>query len=118
MDAPILPARTQAQNRVASNSELQWQDGYYRGYIFLSVKPSSVEARFYGSPSVATRNSWDLPLANFTVHNGENRLARPVGGGVVEAGALKGGETRSTNVTLNTDTWKWNVVGYEQMYIK
>lgn len=118
MDAAIIPARTEAQYRVANSSELQWQDGYYRGYIYLSVTPRSLEARFYGSPSVATRNSWDLPLANFTVRNGENRLARPVGGGVVESGALRGGETRPTNVTLDTNTLKWDVVGYEQMYIK
>ncbi|KAI1203031.1 alkaline phosphatase-like protein [Nemania serpens] len=118
VDAAIIPARTEAQYRVANSSELQWQDGYYRGYIYLSVTPRSLEARFYGSPSVATRNSWDLPLANFTVRNGENRLARPVGGGVVESGALRGGETRPTNVTLDTNTLKWDVVGYEQMYIK
>ncbi|KAI0113939.1 alkaline phosphatase-like protein [Nemania sp. FL0031] len=118
VDAPIIPARTQAQYRVGNNSELQWQDGYYRGYIFLSVKPESLEAQFYGSPSVATRNSWDLPLANFTVLNGENKLARPVGGGSVEAGVLRGGETKPTNVTLNTDTGKWDVVGYDQMYIE
>lgn len=118
MDAPILPARTEAQYRVGNNSELQWQDGYYRGYIFLSVKPQSMEARFYGSPSVASRNSWDLPLANFTVLSGENKLARPVGGGSVESGVLRGGQTKPTNFTLNTDIGKWDIIGYSQMYIK
>ncbi|KAF2968150.1 hypothetical protein GQX73_g5429 [Xylaria multiplex] len=117
-NSPILPARTQSQYRVGNNSQLQWQDGYYRGYIFLSVKQDSVEARFYGSPSVASRNSWDLPLANFTVVSGENKLARPVAGGSVESGALRGGETKPSNVTLNTDTWEWDVIGYDQMYIK
>ncbi|KAI1175105.1 alkaline phosphatase-like protein [Nemania sp. FL0916] len=118
VDAPIIPARMEAEYRVGNNSELQWQDGYYRGYIFLSVKPNSVQARFYGSPSVASRNSWDIPLANFTVHNGENKLARPVAGGSVEAGALRGGKVKPTNLTLNTDTFKWDIVGYDQMYIK
>ncbi|KAI0505254.1 alkaline phosphatase-like protein [Xylaria bambusicola] len=117
-NSPILPARTQAEYRVGNNSELQWQDGYYRGYILLSVKQDSVQAQFYGSPSVATRNSWDLPLANFTVINGENKLARPVAGGSVESGALRGGKTTPTNLTLNTDTGEWDIVGYEQMYIK
>ncbi|KAI0392397.1 alkaline phosphatase-like protein [Xylariaceae sp. FL0594] len=116
--AAIVPARTQAQHQVDNNLELQWQDGYYRGYIFLSIKPESIEARYYGSPSVASRNPWDLPLANFTVVKGDNRLARPVGGGSVEAGALRGGTTKPTNLTLNTDSWKWDVVGYEQMYIQ
>lgn len=64
---------------------LQWQDGYYRGYFLLTVTPEKLEARYYGSPSVASRNSWDLPLANFTVVAGENKLARPVAGGSVEA---------------------------------
>ncbi|KAJ2984392.1 hypothetical protein NUW58_g6084 [Xylaria curta] len=118
VNAPILPARVQAEYRVGNNSELQWQDGYYRGYIFLSVKQNSVQARFYGSPSVASRNSWDIPLANFTVRSGENKLARPVGGGSVESGALKGGKTTPTNLTLNTETGKWDVIGYDQMYIK
>ncbi|KAL7629295.1 hypothetical protein AAE478_000815 [Parahypoxylon ruwenzoriense] len=113
----IVPARTAAQYRVGNNSVLQWQDGYYRGYFLLSVTPEKLEARYYGSPSVASRNSWDLPLANFTVVAGENKLARPVGGGTVEAGFLKGGKTTPTNITLNTDTWKWDVVGFEQMYI-
>lgn len=117
-DSPILEARAEAEYRVGNNSELQWQDGYYRGYIFLSVKQDSVQAQFYGSPSVASRNSWDLPLANFTVVNGENKLARPVAGGSVESGALRGGETTPTNLTLNTDTWEWDIVGYDQMYIE
>jgi len=117
-NSPIVGARTEAQYRVGNNTELQWQDGYYRGYISLSVKPDTVEARFYGSPSVATRNSWDIPLANFTVRSGENKLARPVGGGSVESGSLRGGQTKPTNLTLNTDSWKWDIVGYDQMYIK
>ncbi|KAI2640562.1 PhoD-like phosphatase-domain-containing protein [Hypomontagnella submonticulosa] len=114
----IAPGRTEAQYRVGNNSMLQWQDGYYRGYFLLTVTPEKLEARYYGSPSVASRNSWDLPLANFTVVAGENKLARPVAGGSVEAGFLKGGETKPTNFTLNTDTWEWDTVGYDQMYIK
>ncbi|KAI2638100.1 alkaline phosphatase-like protein [Xylaria nigripes] len=115
--SPIAQARTNSHYRVGNNTELQWQDGYYRGYIHLSVKSHNVEARFYGSPSVASRNPWDLPLANFTVFNGANKLARPIAGGSVEAGALKIGKTRPTNVTLNTDTFKWSVVGFDEMYL-
>ncbi|KAI1661461.1 PhoD-like phosphatase-domain-containing protein [Daldinia decipiens] len=113
----IAPGRTEAEYRVGNNSVLQWQDGYYRGYFLLSVTPDKLDARYYGSPSVASRNVWDLPLANFTVLAGENRLARPVGGGSVEAGFLRGGKTNPTNVTLNTDTGEWDIVGYNQMYI-
>jgi alkaline phosphatase D len=67
---------------------------------------------------VATRNSWDLPLANFTVSAGQNHLSRPVAGGNVEAGFVRGGKTTGTNVTLNTDTNKWEVIGFETMYLK
>ncbi|KAI1107798.1 PhoD-like phosphatase-domain-containing protein [Jackrogersella minutella] len=113
----IVPARASAEKLVTENTELQWQDGYYRGYYLLTVTPDKLEARYYGSPSVASRNSWDLPLANFTVVAGENKIARPVAGGSVEAGYLRGGKTNPTNVTLNTDTWGWDIVGYDQMYI-
>lgn len=114
---PILGARREAEYRVGNASELQWQDGYYRGYIALSVRPDVVEAAYYGSPSVASRNAWDIPLANFTVRSGANRLARPVAGGRVEAGALRGGVVRPTNLSLDTSSGKWDVIGFEQMYI-
>ncbi|KAI1143476.1 PhoD-like phosphatase-domain-containing protein [Hypoxylon sp. FL0543] len=113
----IAPARAEAETRVVINEVLQWQDGYYRGYFLLTVTPEKLEARYYGSPSVASRNSWDLPLANFTVVAGANKLSRPVAGGSVEAGCVRGGETDPTNITLNTETWEWDVVGYDQMYI-
>ncbi len=71
-----------------------------------------------GSPSVATRNSWDLPLANFTVLAGKNHLSRPVAGGNVEAGFVRGGKTTGTNVTLETTSGKWDVVGFEKMFLK
>lgn len=70
-----------------------------------------------GCPTVATRNSWDIPLANFTVQAGDNHLSRPVGGGQVESGYLQGGEVKNTNLTLNTDTGNWEVIGFDQMFI-
>lgn len=72
---------------------------------------------YLGSPSVATRNPWDLPLANFTVLHNENHLQRPIAGGKAESGALRGGEIKHTNLTLNTDTGKWDVIGFEKMYL-
>jgi alkaline phosphatase D len=58
-----------------------------------------VEAQYYGLPTVVTRNPWEISLANFTVKSGENRLSRPVGGGHVESGALKGGSTNHSNLS-------------------
>ncbi|KAK4141138.1 alkaline phosphatase [Dichotomopilus funicola] len=114
---PILSARAAAQKLVEANEELQWQEGYYRGYYILDVKPDGLTAQYFGSPSVATQNAWDLPLANFTVAAGKNHLNRPVAGGNVEAGFVRGGKTTGTNVTLDTETGKWDVVGFEKMYI-
>lgn len=70
-----------------------------------------------GSPSVATRNAWDLPLANFTVLAGDNRLSRPVAGGSVESGSLRGGAVEHSNLTLNTENGTWAYVSFDQMYI-
>ncbi|KAI1847868.1 hypothetical protein JX265_013910 [Neoarthrinium moseri] len=113
----IATLEAQSQVDVDANPELQWAEGYYRGYFILTVTPAEVNAQFYGSPSVATRNPWDLSLANFTVVVNDNHLARPVAGGSVEAGHVQGGEVNPTNVTLNTETGEWDIVGYETMYL-
>lgn len=63
-----------------------------------------------------TRNPWDIPLANFTVLSGENHLRRPIAQGKAESGALKFGQVVHTNLTLNTETQEWAVVGFEKMY--
>jgi alkaline phosphatase D len=52
------------------------------------------------------------------VSAGQNHLSRPVAGGNVEAGFLRGGKTTGTNFTLNTDTSKWETIGFETMYLK
>ena len=70
-----------------------------------------------GCPTVATRNAWELPLANFTVKHGDNHLSRPVAG-VVEAGYIQNGKVHHTNVTLNTETGEWKEIGFERMYIR
>ena len=70
-----------------------------------------------GSPTIATRNNLDLPLANFTVNAGENHLARPVGDGKVEAGYLRAGKVVGTNLTLDTGKGTWEVVGFDKMYL-
>jgi alkaline phosphatase D len=92
-----------------SNEELQWQDLYYRGYYELHISSGEVNANFFGMPTVVTRNAWEIPLANFTVKTGENKLQRPVGGGVVESGSLKGGKTVQTNATHDTGNRTWFV---------
>ena len=90
-----------------ANDELQWQDLYYRGYYELHISSDEVEANYFGLPTIVNRNGWEISLANFTVKSGENKLQRPVGGGVVESGSLKGGKTVQTNVTVDTNNGTW-----------
>ncbi|KAL8902645.1 MAG: hypothetical protein Q9207_004501 [Kuettlingeria erythrocarpa] len=114
---PINGTDADARARINQNQVLQWQDGYYRGYFVMSVGKDKIETQFFGSPSVASRNPYDLPLANFTVLAGDNRLSRPVAGGSVESGSLRGGDVEHTNLTLNTETGEWDIVTFEQMYL-
>lgn len=99
-------ASTWLQN---ANEELQWQDLYYRGYYELHISPEMLTANYFGLPTVVTRNGWEIPTANFTVQAGANRLQRPVAGGLVESGSLKGGETKQTNITVDTNNGTWFV---------
>lgn len=104
---------------VHANPELQWQDVYFRGYYELSVSTQQVDAEFFGIPSLVQRLPYEISLANFTVLSGANALQRPVGGGVVESGALKSGMTRMTNITNNTMNGQYLVTdlqtfGYNQ----
>ncbi|RKL16186.1 hypothetical protein BFJ68_g5437 [Fusarium oxysporum] len=106
-----------SRKAIAENKELFWQEGYYRGYFHLSVTPNNVSAQFFGSPSIATHNAWDIPLANFTVLAGDNHIHRPKDGVQAESGALKSGEIKHTNLTLNTETGVWKVQGFDKMYL-
>jgi alkaline phosphatase D len=93
----------------SSNSELQWQDLYYRGYYELHFTREKVDANFFGLPTIVTRNGWEIPIANFTVMAGENRLQRPVANGIVESGSLKFGKVVQNNLTVDTNNGTWFV---------
>ncbi|KAF2009699.1 hypothetical protein BU24DRAFT_380304 [Aaosphaeria arxii CBS 175.79] len=103
---------------VNANEELQWAEGYYRGYYELQISPEAIEAQYYGCPTIATRNPLEISLANFTVQAGANRLQRDVGGGVVESGALQRGITKHSNVTLNTEDGTWNITWFDNMFLR
>lgn len=102
----IAAANRASQRLIADNRELQWSELYYRGYFELHISQGSVNASYFGLPTLINRNPNEISLANFTVLNGANALYRnPVpGGGVVRNGALKGGKTVQTNVTNSTAT--------------
>lgn len=71
-----------------------------------------------GCPTVATRNPYEISLANFTVVSGANNLSRPVAGGSVESGYLQSGNVRATNLTLNTETGEYSITSFDQMFIR
>ncbi|KAF2104241.1 alkaline phosphatase-like protein [Rhizodiscina lignyota] len=86
----------------SSNEELQWQETYYRGYYELDISYEEVKAEYFGTPTVITRNPYEISLANFTVKSGANKLQRPVAGGVAESGSLRYGKIKQTNITHDT----------------
>lgn len=98
---------------VQGNRELLWQDTYYRGYYELTISQAKVDARYFGVPTLVQRLPYEVSLANFTILNGANAVQRPVAGGLVESGALKGGVTRMTNMTNNTVTGRYFVTDLE-----
>lgn len=114
----LLTANNQSRTLVRDNEELQWQEGYYRGYFELYLKPDSAEAKYYGCPTVATRNAYEVSLANFTVKAGSNKLSRPIAGGSVYSGATREKEWFPSNLTYNTQTKKWTKIGFNQMFIE
>jgi alkaline phosphatase D len=90
-----------------SNPGLHWQDLYYRGYYELHFSHEKVVANFFGLPTTRQMNGFEIPIANFTVKAGENRLQRPVAGGVVQSGSLKFGRTVQSNLTYDTGNKTW-----------
>ena len=102
----IDTANARSRALIANNRELQWNELYYRGYFELQISVDSVNASYFGMPTLLNRNPDEISLANFTVLSGANALYRnPVpANGVVENGALKGGKTVQTNSTNNTET--------------
>lgn len=107
----IAEANNQSTLLVRDNAELQWQEGYYRGYYELRISGEEVNASYFGLPDLRSRNGLEISLANFTVKDGEGRLQRPVGGGRVESGALKGegAEVVGGNLTRDTRSGEWFV---------
>ncbi len=57
-------------------------------------------------PTIVDRNPHEIPLANFTVQSGANRLQRfgqTVASQPVENGYVKFGQVKQTNLTNSTD---------------
>ncbi|KNG50208.1 phosphodiesterase alkaline phosphatase d [Stemphylium lycopersici] len=120
LEGGIADTQAISEAFVRDNAELQWQEGYYRGYTELHISSQMIEAMYWGCPTVATRNAFEISLGNFSVAAGGNRVDRPVGGGLVEAGALKKGqgEVRETNVTRDLGTGEWFLHAFDTMFLE
>lgn len=117
-DSTIAECNNQSRLLIRDNEELQWQEGYYRGYYQLQISPQEVNAEYFGLPSLLMRNGYEVSLANFTVEKGANRLSRPVAGGSVENGALQNdGNVLMSNVTHDTETGEWFVHDFSRVTI-
>ncbi|KAK1221855.1 hypothetical protein PQX77_015325 [Marasmius sp. AFHP31] len=76
-----------------ANLNLQWSEGSYRGFFTLTIDQQTLNATYYAIRNVSFPNLDAFISAEFVVEAGANKLARPVAGGVVNAGALKVNET-------------------------
>ncbi|KAF4576514.1 hypothetical protein EYR36_004492 [Pleurotus pulmonarius] len=74
---------------VAANPDLQWSEGFFRGFYTLTVDVHQVKADFFAMRNISIPNLEAFVSASFIVENGANKLKRPVAGGKINAGALK-----------------------------
>lgn len=83
----------------------------------MHISKERVLAKYFGTPSLKTRNGFEVSLANFTVEKDGNKLSRPVAGGVVESGALQNGGKAGllSNVTVDTNSWEWFVHNFTEI---
>ncbi|MCJ1461329.1 hypothetical protein MMC28_011711 [Mycoblastus sanguinarius] len=68
----LVAANNASNSLVQYNRELQWSEIYYGGYFELQISQDSVNARYFGMPTIVNRNPDEINLANFTVLNGSN----------------------------------------------
>jgi len=74
---------------VSVNSDLQWSEGFYRGFFTLTLDSKHATATYYAMRDISTPNLDGFSSAQFIVQAGTSMLQRPVAGGKVAAGVLK-----------------------------
>ncbi|KAI0341784.1 hypothetical protein BDW22DRAFT_1346074 [Trametopsis cervina] len=81
------------------NADLQWSEGHFRGFFTLTLNTSHSVATYYAMNNVSNPNLDAFASATFVVKAGANKLSRPVAGGKVFAGALKGQASASASLS-------------------
>ncbi|KAJ8700230.1 hypothetical protein PTI98_003275 [Pleurotus ostreatus] len=74
---------------VQANPDLQWSEGFFRGFYTLTVDVHQIKADFFAMRNITIPNLEAFVSASFIVENGANKLKRPIAGGKINAGALK-----------------------------
>ncbi|KAG8754438.1 hypothetical protein FRC12_011190 [Ceratobasidium sp. 428] len=95
LGAGVSPTTADAVSKqlVAVNADLHWSEGSWRGFFTLSLAAKNLTARYYAMKNLNSTNTDAFLSAEFHVTAGANRLTRPVAGGSVAAGVLKGNQT-------------------------
>ncbi|KAJ7470691.1 PhoD-like phosphatase-domain-containing protein [Mycena latifolia] len=91
----VSPAAANAISTVlvATNTDLQWSEGSFRGFFTLTIDSKAVNATYYAMRNITFANLDGFASAEFIVKAGENKLSRPVADGAVLAGVLKSNGT-------------------------
>ncbi|KLJ11151.1 hypothetical protein EMPG_13559 [Blastomyces silverae] len=81
----------------------------------MTLSHTRTDAQFFAIPNIKKRSPYEIPMANFTVIAGENRLSRTNGspttnGQGVHNGALKNGKLEKQTVQYNTETKEWTSI--------
>ncbi|KIJ98387.1 hypothetical protein K443DRAFT_133454 [Laccaria amethystina LaAM-08-1] len=85
--AGITPAAADniSQQLAAMNSDLQWSEASFRGFFTLTIDSETLNATYYAMNNISFANLDGFASVNFVVRNRENKLLRPVAGGIVKA---------------------------------
>ncbi|KAJ8516452.1 hypothetical protein ONZ45_g6227 [Pleurotus djamor] len=79
-----------SKSLVDINPDLQWSEGFFRGFFTLTLDTKTATATYFAMRNISNPNLDGFASATFVVESGANKLKRPVGGGKVKAGALRG----------------------------
>src|SRR5205085_869276 len=94
-----LLCRSQYRTPVTLSSKLSlkcsWSEGHYRGYYELHLTYDEATAYYYGYPDIKHKNETEYLSAVFSVEAGANHVSRPIAGGAVGFGSLKGGVSKN-----------------------
>jgi alkaline phosphatase D len=82
-------------------ADCRWSEGHYRGYYELHITYDEAKAYYFGYPQIKAPNDTEYLSAEFTVQIGANHIQRPIAGGQVGFGSLKGGTSNNKTLSIS-----------------